>query len=85
MKRIWQTIKLKKYKTFIDELQLTNSSSNEFIICFDDGKWFRCISKEELRSHLEREHIRGIRFIFDMTDRITLERDILINIEEVEK
>lgn len=84
MKKICRTIKLRKFKTHIDDTQLASIlTNNQFIICFDDNTWRICLSKEELRSHLEREHIKGIRFIFEFTDRIVLDRDVLINTEEL--
>lgn len=87
MKKICRTIKLRRFKTRVDINQLASilANSGEFIICFDDNTWQKCLSKEELRSHLEREHIKGIRYIFEFTDRITLDRDVLINTEEVKR
>ena len=40
-------------------------------------------TKDDLIRLLEKDHIKPIRYIFNMSDRIIVDRDIHINIEEV--
>ena len=40
---------------------------------------FRDYSETKLYSYLEKDHLRPIKYIFDMTDRIIINRDIIIN------
>lgn len=83
MKKICRTIKLMKFKSKLNEDSVKNLEGTEFIVCFDNGKYERCICKEEVRNFLEKDHINPIRYIFDMTDRILIRRDILIDTDEV--
>ena len=83
MKKICRTIKLRKLKTDINIKSLEKQKNKDFVVLFDDGKYERVYSKEDLISLLERDHIRSIWYIFDMTDRIILDRDTLINIDNI--
>ena len=84
LKKIAQTIKLRKYKTKIIEESLKLHPSNEYLVWYRDGVAEDVWNKEELINILERDHIRPIRYIFDMTDRIILDRDIKVDIENIE-
>lgn len=83
MKKICRTIKLKKYKTYLDELSLEKIEGNNFIICFNDGSWIFGINKDDLQNNLEKDHIKRIRFIFDFGDRICINRDVVIDTDEI--
>lgn len=83
MKKICRTIKLRKFKTKINEEFIAEYNNHQFLVCFDDSKWKYVLCKDELRELLERDHINPIRYIFDITDRIIVDRDVLINIDEV--
>lgn len=83
MKKICRTIKLMKFKSRLNEDSIKNIEGTEFIVCFNDNTWKYCICKEEVRELLEKDHIKSIRYIFDMTDRIIINRDILIDTDEV--
>lgn len=85
MKKICRTIKLRKFKTKLNEESLKDIEGTEFIVCFSNNKWLYAWGKEDLRSLLERDHINPISRIFDMTDRITINRDVLIDVDEVVK
>lgn len=41
-----------------------------------------CYTKDDLIRLLEKDHIKPIRYIFNMSDRIIVDRDIRLNIEE---
>ena len=83
MKKIIQTIKLRKFKTKINENILKSFENQEFLVCFRDNTCKEDYHKYELINLLEKDHIKPIRCIFDMTDRITLDRDIKVDISEV--
>ena len=64
MKKLIQTIKLRRFKTEVNSCQ-------------------ECYTKDDLIRLLEKDHIKPIRYIFNMSDRIIVDRDIHINIKEV--
>lgn len=80
MKKICRTIKLKKFKSMVD---LDRIDGYEYVVCFDDNTYKWCLSKSELRQCLENDHIKSIRYIFDMNDGIIISRDILIDTDEI--
>lgn len=83
MKRICRTIKLMKFRSKLNEDSIKNLEGIEFIVCFDDGKYIGACDTYDLRKLLERDHINPIRYIFDITDRIMVRRDVLIDTDEV--
>lgn len=83
MKKICRTIKLRKYKCKVPEDVIKLQENKEFIICFADNKYESVYDTWDLRKILEKDHIRQIRYIFDLTDRIVLDRDVLINTDEI--
>lgn len=83
MKKICRTIKLMKFKNKLNEESIKNLEGTEFLVCFEDNKYEHVYFKYDLVRLLEKEHIRTIRYIFDMTDRIMIRRDILIDTEEI--
>lgn len=86
MKRILQIIKLRKFKTELNESFLKGCYEGEHFLCwYKDGSCKEIFSKYDLIRELEKDHIKPIKYIFDMTDRIIIDRDIKINIEEVDK
>lgn len=84
MKKIIQTIKLRKYKTKIVEEALKLYPSHSYLIWYKDGTAQAVDFKDDLIEVLEKDHIRPIRYIFDMTDRIILDRDIKVELLEKE-
>lgn len=83
MKKICRTIKLMKFKSRLNEESIKNIEGNEFLVCFEDNRFERVYFKHDLIGLLEKDHIKPIRYIFDMTDRILIRRDILIDTDEV--
>ena len=83
MKKIFRNIKLKKFKCKINEESIKKQEGTGFIVCFDDDKYVHCFNTWDLRRLLERDHIRRIHYIFDLTDRIIISRDVLINTDEL--
>lgn len=86
MKKICRTIKLKKYKTqLMDEDWIKSRENNAWIIIFSDWKATFCWDKNELYKYLENDHIKPIQYIFDTIDKITIDRDVIINTDELFK
>ena len=83
MKKICRTIKLMKFKTDICDTDLEKIRGSDFVVLFWNDTYVKCYGKDELRYILEKDHINPIRYIFDLTDRIILDRDVLINTYEV--
>jgi len=81
MKKIIQTIKLRKLKTEITKDSLKEWEGHEFYILYQNKTWEWAICKEEVISALKKDHIKPIKYIFDATDRIIIDRDILIKEE----
>lgn len=84
MKKICRTIKLMKFRSELNEDSIKSLEGTEFLVCFSNGKYTIVYGgTDDLRLLLERDHIRQIRYIFDMTDRILIRRDVLIDTDEV--
>jgi len=83
MKKICRTIKLRKFKSFVNEFNLKELQGQEFMVLFSNGTWVYCINKDELTKCLEKDHIKPIRQIYDFADRIMVNRDVLIDTDEV--
>ena len=83
MKKICRTIKLRKFKTTVDEKSINKFDNHMYMVCFDDNKWHMVWDKYDLRKLLEKDHIRPIRYIFDLNDGITIDRNVSINTDEV--
>lgn len=78
MKKLIQKIRLRKFpKVYIDKI-----SGEEFIILYKDGKYERIWNKEDLIIEIQCRN-RDIYYVFDMADRIILEKDIEINANEI--
>ncbi len=83
MKKICRTIKLMKYKCFMDKETIDKIEGYDFVVCFSDSTFEYCVSKSELESCLRRDHIKRIRYIFDVSDRISIDRDVLIDTNNI--
>ena len=83
MKKIIQTIKLRKFKTNLSPESIELLEGNEFLIWYKDGTTRDVFFKDDLIEALENDHIKPIRYIFDMSDRIILDRDIKIDITKI--
>ncbi len=84
MKRLIQKIKLRKFKTdVIKDYFEKHPNENEFYVLYTDGTWENVWYKDDLIAILEKDHVKHIKYIFDATERIIVERDIKINVSEV--
>jgi len=83
MKSICRYLKLKKLKSGVAKESWEKLEGQEFIVVFWDNTIEHCIGRDELYHCLEQDHIKKIHYIFDMTDRIAINRDVIINTDEV--
>lgn len=83
MKKIIQTIKLRKFKTNLSQESIELLEGNEFLIWYKDNTVKVIYLKEDLIFELKNDHIKPIKYIFDMSDRIILDRDIKIDITKI--
>jgi hypothetical protein len=81
MRKIIQTIKLRKLKTEFNKEIIEAQNENEFLVWFKDGTCKEVNFKDDLINILSKDHIKPIKYIFSMADRIIVDRDILINQE----
>lgn len=83
MKKICQTIKLRRFKTGLSEENQKMLEGNDFLVLYKDDTVKHIYTKDDLIEELENDHIKPIRYIFDMSDRIILDRDIKIDITKI--
>ena len=83
MKKLIQTIKLRRFKTEVNKEIIEKTYEGNYLVWFKDNSCQECYTKDDLIRLLEKDHIKPIRYIFNMSDRIIVDRDIHINIEEV--
>ena len=81
MRKIIQTIKHRKLKTEFNKEIIEAQNENEFLVWFKDGTCKEVNFKDDLINILSKDHIKPIKYIFSMADRIIVDRDILINQE----
>lgn len=85
MKKICRTIKLMKFKSEIGGAVFKGLENTEFIVCFRDNTYKYCTNKWDLRIILEHDHIKRVAYIFDITDRIVVDRNVLIDTDSLLK
>lgn len=83
MKKIIQTIKLRRLKTEVNKEIIEKMCEGDYLVWFKDNSCQECCTKDDLIRLLEKDHIKPIRYIFNMSDRIIVDRDIYINKDEI--
>ena len=83
MKKLIQTIKLRRLKTEVNKKCIEEMCIGNCLVWFRDNSCQECYTKDDLIGLLEKDHIKPIRYIFNMSDRIIVDRDIHINIKEM--
>lgn len=85
MKKIIQTLKLRKFKTQLmgDYLE-KHHNEDEWYVLYKDMTFEYVYFKDDLIRILQKDHIKPVMYIFNATDRIVLERNIKIDLGEVE-
>lgn len=58
-------------------------NEGEFLVWFKDDTCKEAHNKYDLVDILSKDHIKPIRYIFSMADRIVLDRDVLIDIKNI--
>ncbi len=81
MKKLFQTIKLRKLKTEMNEESINKMCEGEYLVLFQDNTYQQVMFKDDLMKILEKDHIKPVRYIFSMADRICIDRDIKIEQE----
>ena len=84
MKKIIQTIKLRKLKTEVNKEYVEKMNEGNYLVWFRDNTCEEVYYKDNLINILSKDHIKPIRYIFSMADRIVVDRDIHINTDEIE-
>lgn len=84
MKKIIQTIKLRRLKTEVNKKSIEKMCEGNYLVWFKDNTCEEAYCKDDLINILSKDHIKTIRYIFSMADRIVVDRDIHINTDEIE-
>ena len=83
MKKICRKLKLMKYGCVFDQETLDKLSGESFVVCFSNGTYENYCSRSDLVRVLENDHIKRIRYIFDMVNRIIVDRTVIIDTEDI--
>ena len=83
MKKAIKKYTLRKLKTSIPIENLKDFAESEFIILYRDNKYEEVYNKDDLLARIETKG-PDIWYIFDMIDRIILERHIIIKGESID-
>lgn len=81
MNKLIQTIKLRRLKTEINKEGIEKMCEGNYLVWFKDNSCKEAYTKEDLIEILSKDHIKPIRYIFSMSDRIVIDRNIHINID----
>lgn len=83
VKKIIQTIKLRRLKTEVNKKDIEKMCEGNYLVWFRDNTCEEVYCKDDLINILSKDHIKPIRYIFSMADRIVVDRDIAINTDEI--
>jgi len=83
VKKIIQTIKLRRFKTEINKDFVEKMDEGCYLVWYEDGSCQETYCKDDLISILSRDHIKPVRYVFSMADRIVIDRDIAINTDKI--
>ena len=87
MKKIFQTIKLRATMRSVfkdSERLLEHYTNNSWLVLYADGTWDKVYDKHDLIRTIESDHYKRIDYIVDSADKMTLDRDIQVDISELE-
>lgn len=82
MKKLIQTIKLRRLKTEVNKEIIEEMCEGDHLVWFKDNSCQECYTKDDLINVLSKDHVKPIRYIFSMSDRIIVDRDIHLDIKE---
>ena len=83
MRKIIQTIKLRRLKTEVNKKGIEEANEGSYLVLFRDDTCEEVYCKDDLVNILSKDHIKPVRYVFSMADRIVVDRDIVINIDEI--
>lgn len=83
MKKLIQTIKLRRLKTEVNKESIEIMCEGDYLVWFRDDTCEQVYCKDDLINILSKDHIKPVKYIFSMADRIVVDRDIHINEKEV--
>lgn len=83
MKKLIQTIKLKRLKTEVNKECIEKMCEGDYLVWFKDNTCEETYCKDDLINILSKDHIKPVRYVFSMADRIVINRDIAINTDKI--
>lgn len=83
MKKIIQTIKLRRLKTEVNKKGIEEMCEGNYLVWFKDNTCEEVYCKDVLMNILSKDHIKPVRYVFSMADRIVVDREIYIKTDEV--
>lgn len=84
MKKLLEIIKLRKFNKNLTKEALEQLEGQNFLVWYKDGTCEEIYFKDNLIRVLMKDNEKPIRYIFDMNDRIIVDRKINIeNMEEI--
>ena len=79
VKKIIQTIKLHKFKTEVNKKIIEEMDESGYLVWYRDGTCKEVNFKDDLIDILSKDHIKPIRYIFNMSDSIYIYLSIYYN------
>lgn len=83
MKKLIQTIKLRRLKTEVNKECIEIMCEGNYLVWFKDNTCEETYCKDDLINILSKDHIKPVRYVFSMADRIVINRDIAINTDKI--
>lgn len=83
MKKLIQTIKLRRLKTEVNKECIEIMCEGNYLVWFKDNTCEEIYCKDDLINILSKDHIKPVRYVFSMADRIVINRDIAINTDKI--
>lgn len=84
MKKLLEIVKLRKFNKNLAKEALKELEGLEFLVWYKDGTCEEVIFKDDLIGILMKDNKKPIKYIFDLNDRIIVDRKITIeNMEEI--
>lgn len=83
MRKIIQTIKLRRLKTEVNKESIEIMCEGNYLVWFKDNTCEETYCKDDLINILSKDHIKPVKYVFSMADRIVINRDIAINIDKI--
>lgn len=83
MRKVIQTIRLRKLKTEVNKKSIEEMCEGNYLVLFRDNTCEEVYFKDDLIKILSKDHIKPVRYVFSMADRIIVDRDIAINTDEI--